>query len=229
MTVVEISKRQLAKIIDHTLVKPTATKGAIMKLCREAEKYGFGCVCVNSAYVPLAMQLLEGTDVEVCSTVGFPFGATLTDVKAFEAKRAVENGASEVDMVINIGALKSGDYEKVKADIKAVVDVKRLHRDVIVKVIIETGYLTDEEKMKACKLAKEAGADFVKTSTGLVGDATVEDVRLMRKTVGGDMGVKAAGGIRDFKQALAMIEAGANRIGTSTAVAIMETFADTTD
>ena len=148
-----------------------------MKPCRDAEKYGFGCACVNSAYVPLAMQLLEGTDVKTCSTVGFPFGATLTDVKAFEAKRAVENGASEVDMVINIGALKSGDYEKVKKDIKAVVDVKHFHGDVVVKVIIETGYLTDEEKMKACKLAKEAGADFVKTSTGLVGGATVEDVR----------------------------------------------------
>jgi len=141
----------------------------------------------------------------------------------------VENGTSEVDMVINIGALKSGDYEKVKEDIKAVIDVKRLYGDVVVKVIIETEYLTDEEKIKACKLAKEAGADFVKTATGLVGDATVEDVKLMRKTVGRDMGVKAAGGIRNFKQALAMIEAGANRIGTSTAVAIMETFADTTE
>ncbi|MDH5460850.1 MAG: deoxyribose-phosphate aldolase [Candidatus Bathyarchaeota archaeon] len=225
----KISKKQLAKIIDHTLVKPTATKGAIIKLCREAEKYSFGCVCVNSAYVSLAVQLLEGMDVKVCSTVGFPFGANLAEVKAFEAKRAVENGASEVDMVINIGALKSGDYEKVKEDIKAVVDVKRLHGDVFVKVIIETGYLTDEEKAKACKLAKEAGADFVKTATGLVGGATAEDVRLLHKTVGGAMGVKAAGGIRDFEQALAMIEAGANRIGTSTAVAIMETFADTTE
>jgi deoxyribose-phosphate aldolase len=229
VAVVKISKRQIAKIIDHTLVKPTATKGAIMKLCREAEKYGFGCVCVNSAYVSLAVQLLEGTDVKVCSTVGFPFGANLAEVKAFEAKRAVENGTSEVDMVINIGALKSGDYEKVKEDIKAVIDVKRFHSDVVIRVIIETGYPTDEEKTKACKLAKEAGADFVKTATGLVGDATVEDVKLMRKTVGGAMGVKAAGGIRNFKQAVAMIEAGANRIGTSTAVAIMETFADTTE
>jgi deoxyribose-phosphate aldolase len=224
--VVKISKKQLAEIIDHTLVKPTATKHAIMKLCMEAEKYGFGCVCVNSAYVPLAMQLLEGTDVKVCSTVGFPFGANLAEVKAFEAKKAVDDGALEVDMVINIGALKSDDYEKVKEDIKAVVDVKRLHSDVVVKVIIETGYLTNEEKIKACKLAKEAGADFVKTATGLVGGATVEDVRLMRKTVGKDMGIKAAGGIRDFKQALVMVEAGANRIGTSTAVAIMETFPD---
>jgi deoxyribose-phosphate aldolase len=222
----KVSKEQLAKMIYHTLVKPTATKDGVMKLCREAEQYGFGCICVNSAYVTLASQLLKGTDSKVCSTVGFPFGANLAEVKAFEAKGAVENGASEVDMVINIGAFKSGDYEKVKEDIKAVVDVKRLHSDLIVKVIIETGYLTDEEKIKACKLAKEAGADFVKTSTGLVGGATVEDVRLMRKTVGRDMRVKAAGGIRDFKQALTMIEAGANRIGTSTAVAMMETFPD---
>ena len=223
----KISRKQLAKIIDHTLVKPTATKDAVTKLCREAEKYGFGCVCVNSAYVSLAAQLLKGTDVKVCSTAGFPFGAALAEAKAFEAKRAVENGASEIDMVINISALKSGDYEKVKEDIEAVVDVKRLYGNVVVKVIIETGYLTDEEKIKACKLAKEAGADFVKTSTGLVGGATVEDVKLMRETVGEDMGVKAAGGIRDFKQALAMIEAGANRIGTSTAVAVIETFPDT--
>ena len=223
----QISKKQLTKIIDHTLVKPTATKDAIMNLCMEAEKYGFGCICVNSEYVSLAAQMLKGTDVKVCSTVGFPFGATLAEAKAFEAKRAVENGATEIDMVINIGALKSGEYEKVKEDIKAVVDVKRLCGDVVVKVIIETGYLTDKEKIKACVLAKEAGADFVKTSTGLAGGATVEDVKLMREIVGEDMGVKAAGGIRDFKQALAMIEAGADRIGTSTAVALIETFPDT--
>ena len=227
MNIVRISRKQLAKMIDHTLVKPTATKEAVTKLCREAEKYGFGCVCVNSTYVPLAIQLLKGTDVKVCSTVGFPFGATLAEVKAFEAKRAVEEGASEVDMVINIGALKSEDYEKVKKDIEAVVAVKRLHKDVIVKVIIETGYLTDEEKIKACKLAKEARADFVKTSTGLAGGATVEDVKSMCETVGEEMGVKAAGGIRDFKQALAMIEAGADRIGTSTGVGVIETSPNT--
>ena len=219
-----ISKKQLAKIIDHTLVKPTATKDAVAKLCKEAEEYGFGCVCVNSTYVPLAVQLLKGADVKVCSTVGFPFGTALAEVKAFEAKRALEKGASEIDMVMNIGALKSRDYKRVKEDIKAVVSVKRLYKNVLVKVIIETGYLTDTEKIKACQLAKEAGADFVKTSTGLVGGATVEDVRLMREAVGKDIGVKAAGGIRDFEQALAMIEAGADRIGTSTAVAIMETF-----
>jgi deoxyribose-phosphate aldolase len=220
----EISKKQFAKMIDHTLIKPTATRNDVEKLCKEAEKYGFGCVCVNSMYVSLAKQLLGGTDVKVCSTVGFPFGATLPPVKAFEAEKAVERSAREIDMVINIGALKSGDYETVKKDIETVVNVKRSHRDLIFKVIIETGYLTTQEKIVACRLAKEAGADFVKTSTGLVGGATVEDVKLMRKTVGKDMGVKAAGGIRTFKEALAMIEAGANRIGTSSGVAIIEEF-----
>jgi len=218
----KISSKQLAKMIDHTLIGPTATKNDVEKLCKEAEKHGFACICVNSAYVPLAMQLLRGTEVKVCSTAGFPFGATLPEVKAFEAKKAVENGASEIDMVINIGALKSRDYEMVKRDIEMVTDVKHSHNDVVVKVIIETGLLTNEEKVVACRLAKEAGADFVKTSTGFTGGATVEDVRLMRKTVGRDMGVKAAGGIRTLKQALVMIEAGANRIGTSTGVAIIE-------
>jgi deoxyribose-phosphate aldolase len=221
----EISRQRLGKMIDHTLIKPTAAKDDIVKLCKEAEKHGFGCVCVNSAYVPLAKQLLKGTDVKVVSTVGFPFGSSLPEVKAFEARKASEKGASEIDMVLNIGALKSGDYETVKRDIERVVDVKSSHGDdLVIKVIIETGYLTKEEKVMACKLAKEAGADFVKTSTGFVGGATVEDVRLMRETVGQDMGVKAAGGIRTLRQALAMIEAGANRIGTSTGVAIIEEF-----
>ena len=219
-----ISRRQLAKMIDHTLVKPTATREDIKKLCTEAEKHSFSCVCVNPMYVSLAAQLLKGTDVKVCSTVGFPFGVTLSEVKAFEALRAVENGAQEIDMVINLGALRSGDYEAVRKDIEMVVGVKRSCEDILVKVIIETGLLTDKEKVLACKIAKEAGADFVKTSTGLVGGATVEDVRLMRETVGKDIGVKAAGGIRTLKDALAMIRAGANRIGTSTAVAIIEEF-----
>jgi len=217
-----ISRSQLAKMIDSTLLKPTATKDDIAKLCREAKKYGFGCVCINPLYVSLATQLLKGTDVKVCSVIGFPFGSTLPEVKAFEARMAAENGAREVDMVINIGALKSGDHRAAKQDIKMVVDLKRLYSDLIVKVIIETGYLTTEEKVAACRLAKEAGADFVKTSTGLVGGATIEDVQLMRRTVGSDMGVKAAGGIRTLKDALAMIEAGANRIGTSAAAAIIE-------
>ncbi len=217
-----ISRGQLAKMIDHTLVKPTATKEDVKKLCGEAEKHGFCCACVNPTYVSLAAQLLKGTDVKVCSTVGFPFGVTLPEVKAFEAWRAVENGAREIDMVINLSALKSGDYEAVRKDIEAAADVKRSHGDITVKVIIETALLTDEEKVLACKIAKEAGADFVKTSTGLVGGATVEDIQLMRETVGKHMGVKAAGGVRTLKDALAMIRAGANRIGTSTAVAIME-------
>jgi len=225
---VRISKKDLAKMIDHTSVKPTTTEDDVAKLCEEAEKYRFGSVCVNPTYVSLAARLLKETDVKVCSSVGFPFGVTLPEVKAFEARRAVENGACEIDMVINIGALKSRDYETVKRDIEAVVNVKRYHNDLVVKVIIETGCLTTEEKVMACKLAKEAGADFVKTSTGFIkGGATVEDVRLMRETVGEDMGVKAAGGIRTFSQALAMIEAGANRIGTSTGVAIIEEFSST--
>jgi len=166
---------------------------------------------------------LEGSDVKVCSTVGFPFGVSLPEIKALEAVKAVEDGAEELDMVINLSALKSGDYEFVKWDIAAVVDVKRLSKEIIIKVIIETAYLTMEEKIIACKLAKDAGADFVKTSTGLFGGgATVEDVRLMRQTVGKNMGVKAAGGIRTYADAVAMIEAGANRIGTSAAVAIIK-------
>jgi len=219
-----ISRSQLAKMIDSTLLKPTATKDDIAKLCREAKRHGFGCVCINPLYVSLATQLLKGTEVKVCSVIGFPFGATPPEVKAFEARMAAENGACEVDMVINIGALKSGDHRAVKQDIKMVVDLKRLYSDLIVKVIIETGYLATEEKVAACRLAKEAGADFVKTSTGLVGGATIEDVQLMRRTVGSDMGVKAAGGIRTLKDALAIIEAGANRIGTSAAAAIIEEF-----
>jgi len=219
-----ISRSQLAKMIDSTLLKPTATKDDIAKLCREAKRHRFGCVCVNPLYVSLAKQLLKGTEVKVCSVIGFPFGSTLPEVKAFEARRAVENGAREVDMVINLGALKSGDHEALKRDIEMVVDLKRLYSDLIVKVIIETGYLNTEEKVAACRLAKEAGADFVKTATGLVGGATIEDVQLMRRTVGSDMGVKAAGGIRTLKDALAMIEAGANRIGTSAAAAIIEEF-----
>ncbi|MGC9345775.1 MAG: deoxyribose-phosphate aldolase [Candidatus Bathyarchaeales archaeon] len=210
-------------MIDSTIVKATATKSEIEKLCKEAVQYGFGCVCVNPVYVKLAATLLKGSNVKVCSTIAFPFGATLPEIKALEAVKAVENGAEELDMVINLGALKSGDYEAVKRDIAAVVNIKYLSKELIVKVIIETAYLTNEEKIIACRLAKEAGADFVKTSTGFFGKgATVEDVRLMRQTVGKDVGVKAAGGIRTYADAIAMIEAGANRIGTSAAVAIIK-------
>jgi len=180
-------------------------------------------VCVNPIHVKLAATLLKGSKVKVCSTIGFPFGVTLSEIKALEAVKAVENGAEELDMVINLSALKSGDYEAVKRDVAAVVDVKRLSNEIVVKVIIETACLTKEEKVIACRLVKEAGADFVKTSTGFFGKgASVEDVRLMRQTVGSDFGVKAAGGIRTYADALAMIEAGANRIGTSTAVIIIE-------
>ena len=210
-------------MIDSTNVKATATKSEIETLCKEAARYGFRCAVVNPVYVKFAAKLLEDSKVKVCSTVGFPFGTSLSEVKAFEAIKAVENGAEELDMVINLSALKSGDYELVKQDIAAVVDVKRLFKEAIVKVIIETAYLTDEEKIIACKLVKEAGADFVKTSTGFFGKgATVEDVRLMRQTVGKEMGVKAAGGIRTYADVVAMIKAGANRIGTSTAVQIIE-------
>jgi len=219
---VRISREKLAKIIDHTLVGPVATKDDVVKLCEEAKSYGFHCVCVNLVYVSLAAKLLKGTGVKVCSTIGFPFGATLPEVKALEARRSIEEGARELDMVINLCALKSRDYETVKKDIEAVVNVARSLGDVIVKVIIETGRLTNDEKVAACKIAKEAGADFVKTSTGFAGGATVEDVKLMRRTVGKEMGVKAAGGIRTLKEALAMIEAGADRIGTSTGVAIIK-------
>ena len=219
----KISRKELAKLIDSTLVKAVATKSEIEKLCHEAIQYGFRCAVVNPVYVKFAAKLLEDSDVKVCSTVGFPFGVSLSEIKALEAVKAVEDGAEELDMVINLSALKSDDYEFVKQDIAAVLDVKRLSKEIIVKVIIETAYLTMEEKVIACKLAKDAGADFVKTSTGLFGKgATVEDVRLMRQTVGKNMGVKAAGGIRTYADAVAMIEAGANRIGTSTAVAIIE-------
>jgi len=218
-----VSREELARIIDSTNVKATATKGDIEKLCKEAMEYGFGCVCVNPIYVKLAATLLKDSKVKVCSTIGFPFGVTLSEIKALEAVKVVENGAEELDMVINLSALKSGDYEVVKRDVTAVVDVKRLSKEIVVKVIIETACLTKEEKVIACRLVKEAGADFVKTSTGFFGKgATVEDVRLMRQTVGSDFGVKAAGGIRTYADAAAMIEAGANRIGTSTAVAITE-------
>jgi deoxyribose-phosphate aldolase len=219
----KISKEELAKTIDSTNVKATATKNEVEGMCKEAVQYGFGCAVVNPVYVKFAAKLLKGSNVKVCSTVGFPFGISLPETKALEAIKAVEDGAEELDMVINLSAFKSGDYDFVKRDIAAVVDVKRLSKEIIVKVIIETAYLTRDEKIIACNLVKEAGADFVKTSTGLFGGgATVEDVRLMRQTVGKNMGVKAAGGIRTFADAAAMIEAGANRIGTSTAVQIIK-------
>ncbi|MFE1625901.1 deoxyribose-phosphate aldolase [Brevibacillus reuszeri] len=210
---------KMNKYIDHTLLKPEATKAMIDKLCAEAKEHDFASVCVNPYWVKRSAELLAGTDVKVCTVIGFPLGASTTEVKAAETRDAIRNGATEVDMVLNVGALKSGDLETVKADVAA---VKQAAGDVLLKVILETGLLTDDEKETACKLCVEAGADYVKTSTGFgPGGATVEDIALMRKTVGADVGVKASGGVRDGEAALAMIEAGASRIGTSSGVSIV--------
>ncbi len=209
-----------SKYIDHTLLKAFATKKEIANLCSEANYYKFASVCVNPYYVSFAHDILKGSGVNICTVIGFPLGANSSDVKAYETTRAIADGADEVDMVINIGAMKDGDYETVLNDIKAVV---KAANGVLTKVIIETCYLTDEEKVKACELAKEAGADFVKTSTGFgTGGATPEDVALMRKTVGPDMGVKASGGVRSKEDFEKVIEAGASRVGCSAGVKIME-------
>lgn len=208
-------------MIDHTLLKADATKEMVEKLCKEAREYGFAAVCINPSYIKLSKELLKDSEVKVATVIGFPLGANIKEVKAFEAKNAIENGADEVDMVINIGALKNKDYNLVREDIEAVVDESKDRA--IVKVIIETCLLTDEEKVMACKLAKEAGADFVKTSTGFsTGGATVEDVKLMKDTIGDDLRIKASGSVRDYEGAKAMIEAGASRIGASSSVAIVE-------
>jgi deoxyribose-phosphate aldolase len=210
----------LASLIDHTLLKPDAAREDIERLCREAAQFCFASVCVNPSWVPVCRELLHGSGVKVCTVIGFPFGTHLPDVKAFEARRAVEQGAEEVDMVINIGALKSKDYATVEKDIAGVVQA--VGRDTVVKVILETAMLTREEKIMGCSLAKAAGADYVKTSTGFGGGgATVEDVRLMRDTVGPDVGVKASGGIRTKEDVEAMVAAGATRIGASAGVKIV--------
>ena len=215
---------QLAKMIDYTLLKPDATEDDITKLCKEAIKYNFASVCINPVYVSLATKLLKGTAVKVCTVIGFPLGANAPEVKAFEAKNAIEKGAQEIDMVMNVGALKSGNYELVKRDMIAVIEVAK-ERNVVTKVILECGFLTDEEKVTACKLAKKARADFVKTSTGFgPSGARIHDVKLMKEAIGKGMKVKASGGIRTFKDAFAMIKAGADRIGTSSGVAIIEGF-----
>ena len=207
------------KLFDHTLLKADATREQIIRLCEEAREYGFASVCVNSFYTALAAEELAGTDVKVCTVVGFPLGQMSTAAKAFEASRAIKDGADEIDMVINIGALKDSLEISVLEDIR---EVKKVCDSRVLKVIIETCLLTEDEKVLACRLAKEAGADFVKTSTGFsTGGAKVEDVALMRSTVGDDMGVKASGGIHDAKTAAALIEAGANRLGTSATLAIM--------
>ena len=212
----------VASLIDHTLLKPDATRGEIETLCREAAQFGFATVCVNACWVALARRLLEGAASGVCSVVGFPLGATTADVKHYETRRAIFDGASEVDMVINIGALKSGDLRTAGHDIEVVTAPCR-EAGVISKVIIEAAYLTDEEKVAACTLARAAGADFVKTSTGFgPGGATVADVALMRRVVGAGMGVKAAGGVKDLAALQAMVAAGATRIGASAGVRIVQ-------
>ena len=217
----------VAKLIDHTLLKPDAKLADIALLCDEAKKYGFASVCVNPYWVRECAKRLAASPVKVCTVIGFPFGATRGDVKAFEAKWAQDDGATEIDMVINIGALKSEDPATVLRDIEKVVEAAA--HNTVVKVIIETAYLTRDEKVKACELASQAGADFVKTSTGYAqGGATPEDIALMRSVVGQGMGVKASGGVRDFPTAVKLIEAGASRIGASASVKIVTSGEKTT-
>lgn len=211
----------MSKYFDHTILKADATKTQVSKICEEALEHDFASVCVNQYYTAFVADKLKGSSVKVCTVVGFPLGMMSTKAKCFETKAAIEDGANEIDMVINVGALKDKEYEVVLKDIKSVKE--SCNDKAILKVIIETCLLTNEEKVKACELAKVAGADFVKTSTGFsTGGATVEDVKLMRETVGTKMGVKASGGIRDKKTAEAMIEAGASRLGTSATVKIIK-------
>ncbi|WP_273832707.1 deoxyribose-phosphate aldolase [Guptibacillus sedimenti] len=213
--------KELAKMIDHTALKPDTSREQIEKLCDEARDFNFASVCVNPTWVSLAAEKLEGSEAKVCTVIGFPLGAVTTETKAFETKDAIQKGATEVDMVINIGALKDGNNELVEQDIKAVVEAAK--GKALVKVIIETCLLTDEEKTRACELSVKAGADYVKTSTGFsTGGATVEDIKLMRRTVGPNIGVKASGGVRDLEGSQAMIDAGATRIGASAGVKIVQ-------
>lgn len=209
------------KLIDHTALKPNTNKKSILKLIAEAKTYDFASVCVNPCWVALAHQELKNTDVKVCTVIGFPLGADTTEVKVFETKDAIEKGAQEIDMVINIAMLKDKEYDYVENEIHQIVEAAK--DKAIVKVIIETCLLTDEEKIKACELSQKAGADFVKTSTGFsTGGATVHDIALMRKTVGAEMGVKASGGVHTHEEALAMVEAGATRIGASAGVKLLK-------
>lgn len=215
-----ITPKQLAQMIDHTLLKPDASESQIVQLCQEAIAYHFWSVCINPFWIPRVCQELNGTPIHICTVIGFPLGATSSRSKAAETEKAIEDGAHEVDMVLNVGALKSQNIRAVLEDIQAVVQAAK--GKALVKVILETGLLTDAEKIKACELSVEAGADFVKTSTGFGPDgATVADIALMRQTVGPHIGVKASGGVRDLDTALAMIDAGATRIGTSSGIAIL--------
>lgn len=213
--------KDIAQYIDHTVLKADAVTADIEKICKEAVEYNFKTVCIQPYWIPYAVEQLAGSEVGITTVIGFPLGANASEVKAFEAKQALKDGATEVDMVINIGALKSEDYDTVLNDMKAVVDA--VDGEAVVKVIIETALLTKDEKVRASELAKKAGADFVKTSTGFsTGGATVEDIKLMRATVGPDMGVKASGGVSDYADAVAMVEAGATRIGASSGITIVE-------
>ena len=210
----------IAKYIDHTILKPEATVEDVKKLCKEAKEYNFASVCVNGCYAKLVSTELAGSNVKTCVVTGFPLGAMTKEAKAFETSDAIKNGANEIDMVINVGVLKGKNYDSVKEDIEAVVNAAK--GKAIVKVIIEACLLTDEEKVRVCEIAKEAKADFVKTSTGFSsGGATKEDIALMRKTVGKDLGVKASGGVRDYKTAMNMVNAGASRIGASESISIV--------
>jgi len=218
-----LKDKNLASKIDHTLLKPDATPDEIKELCTEAKKFGFASVCVNPGYVSLCSSILEGTDVRICTVIGFPLGATTTEVKRFETEQAIKNGATEIDMVINVGRLKQGDHGYVQNDVSQIVQITK-QNNALCKVIIETALLTDEEKVKACLICKKAEADFVKTSTGFSkGGATVGDVALMKYVVGSKIGVKASGGIRSKEDAEAMIASGADRIGASASVKIVST------
>lgn len=215
-----LTGKQVAALIDHTLLKPTATVTDIRALCQEAKEYGFYSVCINPCYVKTAADYLRGTDIKVCTVIGFPLGANTMEQKKRETAEAIQNGAGEVDMVINLGAVKAGDWEYVRQDIRGVVEAAR--GNALVKVILETGLLNSDEITKASLAAKEAGAHFVKTSTGFLGSgASVEAVSLMRKAVGEKLGVKASGGIRNLVQLQEMVAAGATRIGSSSGVAIV--------
>jgi deoxyribose-phosphate aldolase len=217
---------EIASLIDHTILKAEATRQDVLKVCAEAREYGFASVCVNPYWVPLAAHQLAGSGVKVCTVVGFPLGATSTESKVNEAVSAIRQGAGEIDMVLNIGELRSGDFESVKVDIAAVVEASHAHGS-IVKVILETALLDDAQKITACKLAKAAKADFVKTSTGFsTAGATVHDIELMRRAVGPDIGVKASGGIRTFEDFQSMVAAGASRVGASASVKIVQASRD---
>lgn len=223
-----ITKEQLAKLIDHTLLKSDTTEDSIKQLCKEAKEFKFCSVCVNPTYVSLASSILNKTEVKVCSVIGFPLGASMPEVKALEAEIAINNGANEIDMVMNIGALKSQNYELVKKDIsKVIVRARASQKDIVIKVILETGLLTKHEKEIACKFIKATGANFVKTSTGFnAPGVTIYDIKLLKKCVGPNIKVKASGGIRTYLKAIKLINAGVDRIGTSSGVKIMEQYSN---